>query len=74
WAIIPYDDSGPFAKQGDSGAIIVDGLGRFGGLLTGASGPAESPLPNITYATPFWWLWPLIKERFPGATLCPAAI
>jgi hypothetical protein len=51
WAILPVDrKSGPFSAPGDSGSVIVDGRGRFGGLLTGGSGATETP--DITYATP----------------------
>jgi hypothetical protein len=51
WAIFPADKkSGPFSTPGDSGSVIVDGSGRFGGLLTGGSGATETP--DVTYATP----------------------
>ncbi|KAG6820199.1 hypothetical protein H0H93_004049 [Arthromyces matolae] len=70
WPILPYGVYKPFADEGDSGSIIVDSLGRFGGLLTGGSGIEKSI--DIIYAMPFWWLWPLIQEQFPNATLCPA--
>ena len=43
WAILPYDTkSGAFSAPGDSGAVIVDGYGRVGGLLTGGSGVMAS--------------------------------
>jgi len=46
WSILPYDEkSGAFAAPGDSGAAVIDCLGRLGGLITGGSGP-------IAYATP----------------------
>jgi len=69
WAILPYDNkSGIFSAPSDSGSIIVDGCGRFGGLLTGGSGKTESS--DVTYATPFFWLLPRIKANgFPGAHL-----
>ncbi|CAL1705516.1 unnamed protein product, partial [Somion occarium] len=70
WAILPYDgDSGAFSKDGDSGSIIVDRLGRFGGLLTGVAG--KTPSSDVTYATPFFWLWSLIKDMYPNAHLSP---
>lgn len=71
WAILPYDHkSGVFAAPGDSGSIITDGCGRIGGLLTGGAGKMESS--DITYATPFFWLLPRIKENgFPDANLYP---
>lgn len=72
WAILPYDnESGSFCDRGDSGSIIADGLGRIGGLLTGGSGKTASL--DITYATPFFWLFPRIKENgYPSAHLYPA--
>jgi hypothetical protein len=71
WAILPYDNkSGVFSDLGDSGSIIVDGLGRIGGLLTGGAGKTESS--DITYATPFFWLFRRIKENgYPKAHLYP---
>ena len=70
WAILPYGgDSGAFSKCGDSGSVIVDRLGRFGGLLTGGAGKTESS--DVTYATPFFWLWSLIKAVYPHAHLLP---
>ncbi|KAF9509974.1 hypothetical protein BS47DRAFT_1410215 [Hydnum rufescens UP504] len=72
WAILPYDHkSGDFSAPGDSGSIIVDGQGRFGGLLTGGAGKRDSL--DITYATPLFWLLPRIKANgFPDAHLYPA--
>lgn len=71
WAILPYDhESDVFSAPGDSGSIIADGLGRIGGLLTGGAGKTESS--DITYATPFFWLFPRIKENgYPNAHLNP---
>ncbi|KAF9509980.1 hypothetical protein BS47DRAFT_1364881 [Hydnum rufescens UP504] len=72
WAILPYDHkSGAFSASGDSGSIIVDRQGRFGGLLTGGAGKRDSL--DITYATPLFWLLPRIKANgFPDAYLYPA--
>ena len=70
WAIVPYDnDSGAFSKGGDSGSIIASGTGEFGGLITGGSGRTESS--DTTYATPMFWLWPIIKPKFPNPNLYP---
>lgn len=70
-AILPYSNkSGLFSARGDSGAIIVDGRGRICGLLTGGTGKTESS--DITYATPFFWLWERIKANgFPNAHIYP---
>ena len=66
--ICSYDsDSNAFSKRGDSGSVIVDGRGRFGGLLTGGTGLTESI--DVTYATPFFWLWPIMKVMYPHAHL-----
>jgi hypothetical protein len=72
WAILPYDHkSGAFSASGDSGSIIADSCGRIGGLLTGGSGNPQMLL-DITYATPFFWLLPRIKENgFPNAYIYP---
>ncbi|KAE9400893.1 hypothetical protein BT96DRAFT_965147 [Gymnopus androsaceus JB14] len=68
WAILPYNnDSGAFSKGGDSGSMIASGTGEFGGLLTGRSGKTESS--DTIYATPMFWLWPIIKAKFPNANL-----
>ena len=68
-----YDNSsGVSSAPGDSGSIIVDGLGRIGGLLTGGTGRAETS--DVTYATPMWWLWPRIKQHFPNAYLYPTTM
>ncbi len=56
-----------FLKPGDSGSVIVDGLGKIGGVLNGGTESLE-----VTYATPMWWLWPRVKQQFPNAYLCPA--
>jgi hypothetical protein len=71
WAILPYNkDSGMFSAAGDSGSVIVDSCGRYGGLLTGGAGVTVSS--DITYATPIWWLLPVIKANgFPDAHLDP---
>ncbi|KAK0193406.1 hypothetical protein F5146DRAFT_1110115 [Armillaria mellea] len=71
WAILPHDDkAGAFSAPGDSGAIIFDGRGRIGGLLTGGAGKTNSI--DITYGTPFYWLMQRIKEHFPHAHLYQA--
>lgn len=71
WAILPYDKrSGPFSDVGDSGSVIVDGLGRIGGLLTGGAG--LTPITDVTYATPINFLLNRIKAYgFRGANINP---
>ena len=66
--VYPYDnDSGPFCRGGDSGSIIVDALGKFVALLTSGTGPTDSS--DVTYGSPMYWLWEVIKAEFPGANL-----
>jgi hypothetical protein len=68
-AIFPHDnDSIAFTRRGDSGAVVVDALGRFVALITSGiySGTESS---DITFATPMEWVWDLIKDRFPRANL-----
>ena len=71
WAILPYNTkSGAFSAPGDSGAVIVDGLGRVGGLLT--SGAGITPSSDITYATPITFLVKSIKANgYPNVHLNP---
>ncbi|RPD77947.1 hypothetical protein L226DRAFT_611127 [Lentinus tigrinus ALCF2SS1-7] len=71
WAVLPHSHkAGPFAAPGDSGAVIVDGAGRIGGLLTGGAGDADSF--DVTYATPMEWLMERVKASgFPDAHLNP---
>jgi hypothetical protein len=67
-AVYPYgNDSGPFSRGGDSGSIIVDALGKFVALLTGGTGPTDSS--DITYGSPMYWLWEVIKAQFASADL-----
>lgn len=69
WAIVNYSSkSEVFSKRGDSGSIIADTRGRIGGMLTSGTGKGE--VPDITYATPFWWLLQRIRANgFPNAHL-----
>lgn len=68
WAILPYNQKyGAFSAPGDSGAIIFDGQGRIGSILTGGAGEKEDT--DVTYGTPFYWLMQRIKEHFPRAFL-----
>jgi hypothetical protein len=73
WAILPYDSkSGAFSAPGDSGAVIVDGLGRIGGLLTGGTGGTGVMALDITYASPISFIEKSIKAKYPNAHLNPA--
>ncbi|KDQ10479.1 hypothetical protein BOTBODRAFT_163776 [Botryobasidium botryosum FD-172 SS1] len=69
-AVYPYDNnSGPFSRGGDSGALIAGPEAEFIALLTGGTGPTDSS--DITYGTPMEWLWnQVIKPQFPDAVLC----
>jgi len=60
---LPIDnDSGAFSKRGDSGSMIAPSTGEF-------CGKTESS--DTTYATPMFWLWLIIKAKFPNANLSP---
>jgi hypothetical protein len=59
WSIVGYDKSRAFSEKGDSGAAIVDGQGRIGGLLTGGAGIKTSL--DITYATPISFIMNQIR-------------
>jgi len=62
WAIFPFDSkSGAFSAKGDSGSVIVDDLGRIGGLLTGGAG--AMPSSDITYATPISFLLKRMQDN-----------
>ncbi|KDQ11235.1 hypothetical protein BOTBODRAFT_87441, partial [Botryobasidium botryosum FD-172 SS1] len=62
WAILPFDSKSgnPFSAKGDSGSVVVDGLGRMGGLLTGGAGTSSST--DLTYATPINFLLRRMQE------------
>lgn len=71
WAILPYDNkSRAFSPPGNSGSIIVNSSGEIGGFLTSGAGKTESS--DVTYATPFYWLFPRIQaDGFPNANIYP---
>ncbi|KAF8917443.1 hypothetical protein CPB85DRAFT_199393 [Mucidula mucida] len=74
WAILPYNMSlGAFSAPGDSGAAIVDGAGRVGGLLTSGSGVTDSI--DISYATPMTFVMDTIRacESFSQAVFSDGA-
>ena len=58
-----------FSGQGDSGAVVVDGRGRIGGLITCGGGDTDDF--DITYATPIEFLLQRIAKEFPDAHLNP---
>lgn len=66
-AIYNYDNkSGVFSAPGDSGSIIVDGLGCIGGLLTDGTGKTETS--DATYATPCGGSGPASSSTSPMLT------
>ena len=65
WPILPRDiHTRTFSGTGDSGAVVVDGRGRIGGILTGGAGTMRRCSPkselqlqlDISYATPISFL------------------
>ena len=68
-AILSHEqDSDTFSKGGDSGSLVVSTNGEFLALLTGGTNNGTHS-SDITYATPFEWVWDLVKAEFPGADL-----
>ncbi|QRV95606.1 hypothetical protein RhiJN_23624 [Ceratobasidium sp. AG-Ba] len=68
WPIISDKKGRPFSTEGDSGAVVVDGLGRVGGIITSGSG--EPLQRDVTYATPFSFILDRIKAHIPGIHTC----
>ena len=71
WAIVAYSTkfTEPFSAPGDSGAVVVDGIGRIGGLITGGGRGVKDSL-DVTYATPINFLLERIKANgYPDAHL-----
>ena len=67
--VLPHEkEPGTFSKGGDSGSIIVSPKGEFISLLTGGSNGGTDGT-DITYSTPFEWVWELVCKEFPGADL-----
>ncbi|KAH6906946.1 hypothetical protein BKA70DRAFT_1491731 [Coprinopsis sp. MPI-PUGE-AT-0042] len=63
-------ETGTFARGGDSGSVIVSPNGELVALLTGGAVNSNGRGgADISFATPFEWIWDLVKERFPGANL-----
>ena len=71
WAILPRNSkSGAFSAKGDSGAAIVDGEGRLGGMLNGGSSFSETS--DVSYASPIHSLLDSFKRHgFGKANLSP---
>ena len=70
WAILPFDSkSGAFSEKGDSGAVVVDGRGRIGGLLTGGGGQTESM--DVSYVTPIEFVMRAIRSNKSLANVYP---
>lgn len=70
WAILQYDtNSGPFSVCGDSGACVVDGGGRLGGIITSGAGQADGT--DVTYASSINSIMVDVRAKFPRAHLNP---
>ena len=61
-------DTSTFSKGGDSGSLIVSVTSEFVALLTGGTNKGTGG-SDITFASPFEWVWDLVKEEFSGANL-----
>lgn len=63
-AIYNYNkQSGDFSAKGDSGSLIVDGMGNMVGVLH--SGMPKGVSSHVTYATPAWWIVKQIRGKYP---------
>jgi hypothetical protein len=70
WPIFSRNShSGRFSSEGDSGALIVNGLGQMFALLTGGAGVRADS--DITYGTPIEFLQQRIIQQFPQAHFDP---
>jgi hypothetical protein len=49
-SVLPRNSkSGPFSEPGDSGSVVIDGVGRICGIITGGDGPTD--VSDCTYIT-----------------------
>lgn len=72
WAVMPFNkNSGPFSDKGDSGSVVVDAMGRIGGLLTGGSGITDRT--DVTYVTPITFVLKTIRSNKALAKAYPMA-
>ena len=69
WPILQYSEKSEskyFSVMGDSGSVVVDGLGRMGGIITSCAGqiadPQSDQFPDITYVTPISFLLKRIEN------------
>jgi hypothetical protein len=70
-AVLPHNyNSGAFSRPGDSGSVVVDGKGRFTGLLTGGAGVTEKF--DCTYITSINFLLERMLEHGLKANLYPS--
>jgi hypothetical protein len=70
WAILPFDNkSGAFSAPGDSGAVVADGGGRIGGIITGGAGWTSAK--DITYVMSINSVMEGVRVKFPKAHLNP---
>jgi hypothetical protein len=70
-SILPRNsESGTFSRPGDSGSAVVDGKGRFAGLLTGGAGATD--VSDCTYLTSIDFLLKCMLECGLKANLYPS--
>jgi hypothetical protein len=68
WAVLPFDDkSGAFSAPATPGAVVANGGGRIGGIIT--SGAGWTPAKDITYVASINSVMEGIKVKFPKAHL-----
>jgi hypothetical protein len=70
-AVLPRNSkSGGFSRPGDSGSAVIDGKGRFAGLLTGGAGVTD--VSDCTYLTSINFLLKRMLEHGLKANLYPS--
>ena len=73
--VLGYDtktgENDEFSKEGDSGSVVTDKMGRIIGQLTGGGGPTNRT--DKTYIIPYYVLKKAIEEKYPKAYVLPAA-
>ncbi|KXN82875.1 hypothetical protein AN958_02086 [Leucoagaricus sp. SymC.cos] len=71
-AVYPCNSkSGTFSEPGDSGSVVIDGMGRVAGILTGGAGATK--LSDCTYVTSINFLVKRLQENGFKPNIFPTA-
>lgn len=63
------NDHPPFSDNGDSGAVVLDRVGRILGIVHGGAGSIDRT--EVSFVSPFWWTLDRIHEIYPNAQIYP---